>query len=552
MFKDINAAEKYLKINPAGKNSLLSPAAPIVLLEKKPDARLSEHVSYNNRYEGAMLAYTPLHHLIFEFLDIPLVMTSGNISEEPIASENQEAFDRLEKICDCFLVHNRDIYSKYDDSVIKIFNGREMMLRRARGYAPYPVKLDIDTGKKVVLATGAQEKNTFCIVKKNYAIVSQHTGDLDTIKTADFFRETIGRYRDLFGIKTITAAAYDLHPDYYSSKFAMGNFKNIRKVSVQHHIAHLAGVIAENSLLSKDKIFLGFSWDGSGFGSDGKIWGGETFFIDCSLNFTRVGSLNEKVLPGGSAAVLNPYKMAGVYIYSHFKNISESHINRMALSGSKSKDSDFKNFLFKYFPHYKKIFRQNELEMLTSQIISGYNSPLTTSMGRFFDAVSSLINVTHSVSYEGEAAIDLEMIADPGEKNSYKIKIDDTVFQPGSRQSEKKPQENYFIIDDHYIFSQIIDDFIKKTGIPAISAKFHNTLAQIILDICLYFKKHYNVWSIILSGGVFQNNVLISKAFKILEKNGFKVYTNFAVPVNDGGISLGQAYIAACEIARRN
>ncbi|MCL4416969.1 MAG: carbamoyltransferase HypF, partial [Actinobacteria bacterium] len=313
MFKDMETIKKYLDVSIREQSSLTSPAAPIVLLKKNKFLSLSKHVSYYNKYEGAMLPYTPLHHLLFNNIAFPLVMTSGNISEEPIASENTEALIELQNICDYFLTHNRDIYSKYDDSVIKIFNDTEMILRRARGYAPYPIKLSRDIGNKVILAAGAQEKNTFCILKKNYAIISQHIGDMDSAETLDFFQITMDNYKKLFNIDKTDLIVYDKHPDYAATKFAKHHFRYSKKIEVQHHKAHIASVIAENGLLEESKDqdnvrMLGFAWDGTGYGDDGKIWGSEIFIVEKilsknDLNFKRIGHIKEKYMPGGEITI---------------------------------------------------------------------------------------------------------------------------------------------------------------------------------------------------------------------------------------------------------
>ncbi|MCL4386161.1 MAG: carbamoyltransferase HypF, partial [Cyanobacteria bacterium] len=322
MFPDIEEIKKYLKVSNRETISLLSAASPVVLLRKRKNNNLSKQVSFYNKYDGVFLPYTPIHHLLFRSLRIPLVMTSGNISEEPISSKNDDAIKKLSNICDYFLVHNRDIYSKYDDSVIKIFNNKEMIIRRARGYAPYPVKLDYNIGNKVILATGAQEKNTFCLFKKNYAILSQHIGDLDNFDSMEFFKSTMDNYKKLFNIENIDIAAYDNHPGYYSTKFALKNFDSSIKTGVQHHKAHIAAVIAENNLLSQKnnlKNILGFAWDGTGYGDDGKIWGSEIFMVDKNLNFNLVGHLKEKYLPGGEITIKKPYRMALAYLYNLWK-----------------------------------------------------------------------------------------------------------------------------------------------------------------------------------------------------------------------------------------
>lgn len=519
MIKDTEYIKRNYRSNEKEIESLISPRAPIVLLEKNTiNYPVSRYVSLYNRYEGVMLPYTPLHHLIFDHIDIPLIMTSGNVSEEPIAAENAEAFEKLKDICDYFLIHDRDIYSRFDDSVIKIFDGREMLIRRARGYSPYPVKLVKDIGSQIIFAAGAHEKNTFCFLVKNYAILSQHIGDLDDIRSLEFYTSTFNHFRELFNINKIDAAAYDKHPAYASTTFT-SKLKNIKtRIEVQHHKAHIASVMAENGINGN---LIGFAWDGTGYGDDGKIWGSEIFEVNQDLNFIRVGHLKEKILPGGEISIKNPYRMAVSYLYQLWK------------SNGYSKNK-FYWFLYENLPFYKKIISKLEIEVIVKQIESGFNSPVTTSMGRLFDAVSSLLNCTHVSSFEGEAAIHLEMIANPEVKKKYPLKID---YINGT-----------YLIDDYYIFSQIFKDLQKKIPIGKISARFHNTLVSAVLEISNAIRKKSGICSVGLSGGVFQNNFLLERCFDILKEDGFKVYSNFNVPVNDGGISLGQSYISALKI----
>ncbi len=519
MVKDIEYIKKYYRLNEKEIESLISPRAPIVLLEKNTrNYPVSHYVSLYNRYEGVMLPYTPLHHLIFDHIDIPLIMTSGNISEEPIAAENAEAFEKLKDICDYFLMHDRDVYCRFDDSVIKIFDDREMIIRRARGYSPYPVKLKKDIGRQVVFAAGAHEKNTFCLLVKNYAILSQHIGDLDDTRSLEFYDSTFNHYRKLFNIKKIDAIAYDKHPAYASTKFA-AKLKNIEtRIEVQHHKAHIASVMAENDI---NENLIGFAWDGTGYGDDGKIWGSEIFKVNRDLNFIRVGHLKEKILPGGEISIKKPYRMAVSYLYHLWK------INGY----SKNK---FYRFLYDNLPFYKKIISNFEIEVIEKQMETGFNSPITTSMGRLFDAVSSVLDCTHVSSFEGEAAVHLEMITDYKVKEKYPLKID---YRNGR-----------YLIDDHHIFSQIFEDLQKKIPKDKISTRFHNTLASAVLEISNIIRKKSGIYRVGLSGGVFQNNFLLKRCFDILRKDGFEVYSNFNVSVNDGGISLGQIYISALKI----
>lgn len=528
MIGDIEWIRKYYRLSLEETDSLISAKAPIVLLRKNNSSYpLSHPVSFDNKYEGIMLPYTPIHHILFKYIAGPLVMTSGNISEEPIASGNDDAKERLKNICDYYLMHNRDIYSRYDDSVIRIFMDKEMILRRARGYAPYPIKISGHSGSKSVLATGAQEKNTFTILTRKYAISSQHIGDLDTYQSLEFFEDTLKNYKSLFGLDDFDIVAHDMHPDYRSTKIALNSVRNSNMLfPVQHHMAHIASVIAENNL---ECPLIGFAWDGTGYGIDGKIWGSEIFEVSSNLDFTRIAHLIEKALPGAAATINKPYRMAAVYL----KQLYERSNNNESLN-----DYIYNNMT--YGP-----VKIEEIDAICSQIETDFNSPMTTSMGRLFDAVSSILGCTHISTFEGEAAISLEMAIEE--------KYIDNMFKSNFKTIEKKYRYDTIIkksgerliIDDFDIFRQILDD--RENGISKglISFKFHNTLAFIVLDISMDHKISKKIKNIALSGGVFQNNYLLRLCYALLSNNNFNVYTNLKVPVNDGGISLGQAYFAA-------
>ncbi len=527
MFKDTGIVKNYFKLSKNEEKILLSSASPIVLLEKrkkiiKDAPRLSESVSFDNKFDGVMLPYTPLHHLLFSIVETPMIMTSGNLSEEPITSDNENAIEKLRDICDFFLIHDRPVYSKYDDSLVRLFNEREMILRRARGYAPYPVKLKGDLNFKTVISLGAQEKNTFCILKNRYALISQHLGDMDNFESDVFFKNTFKIYMDLFDIKNADILCIDKHPGYFTSEYGRDIVSKINKetklVAIQHHKAHAASVIAENNLIGK-KI-TAFSWDGTGYGDDGKIWGSEIFFIDRKMEFKRVGHLIEKILPGGEVTINKPYRMAVTYIYYSWK---KTH----------SDFEIFEDYLRKNFPHFDFI-KNEELKLLLFQIKNNYKSTDTTSMGRFFDAVSSALNIKHFATYEGEAAVSLEMNINKNSGNAYRI---DRIIKYNN-------ETGTFIIDDIGLFSYILKDLKNGKKSSFIALKFHNTLANIILEISKWMRYFYKTDTIVLSGGVFQNIFLIKKVFNLLEMNGFNAFTNLQVPVNDGGISLGQAFIA--------
>jgi len=343
-------------------------------------------------------------------------------------------------------------------------------------------------------------------------------GDLDDVESLKFYSSTFDHYQKLFNIEKIDTVVYDKHPSYASTKFAAELKNASTRIAVQHHKAHIASVMAENGV---NENLIGFAWDGTGYGDDGKIWGSEIFTVDGNLNFIRVGHLKEKVLPGGEITIKKPYRMAVSYLYHLWKR-----------NGS-SKDKFYK-FVYDNLPFYKKIISTFEIEAIEKQIETRFNSPVTTSMGRFFDAVSSLLDCTHVSSFEGEAAIHLEMMADNKVCEKYPLKVD--------------YKDGMYIIDDYYIFSRIFEELLKKIPKSKISAKFHNTLSGAVLEISSMIRKKSGISRVALSGGVFQNNYLLNRCFNILKKDGFKVYSNFKVPVNDGGISLGQAYIASLRI----
>lgn len=527
MIGNIEWIRKHYRLSPEEASSLKSARAPIVLLRKNSSTYpLSCSVSFENKYEGIMLPYTPIHHILFKYMPGPLVMTSGNISEEPIASGNNDAKKRLKNICDYYLMHNREIYSRYDDSVIRIFMDKEMVLRRARGYAPYPIKINGHAGSRSVLATGAHEKNTFTILTRKYAISSQHIGDLDTYQSLEFFEDTLINYKSLFGLDEFDIVAHDMHPDYRSTKIARSSISSNMLFPVQHHMAHISSVIAENNL---ECPLLGFAWDGTGYGTDGKIWGSEIFEVSSNLDFIRIGHLIEKALPGSAATIKKPYRMAAVYLRQLWKRNN---------SNESLRDYIYNNMA--YDP-----IKIEEIDAICGQIETDFNSPLTTSMGRLFDAVSSILDCTHVCTFEGEAAISLEMAIEE--------KYIDYIFKSNFKTIEKKyrydtiikKSDGKLIIDDYNIFRQIVDDYKNGISKGLISFKFHNTLACMVLNISMDHRISKKTKCIVLSGGVFQNDYLLRLCYALLNNNNFDVYTNLKVPVNDGGISLGQAYFAA-------
>lgn len=502
MCKDIERAMQFCKIGAEEEQFLQSIQRPIVLLEKLPECSISELVAPNNDYLGIMLPYTPLHYLLMDSPLLALVMTSGNISEEPIVLGNEEAKRRLADLADYFLVHNRDIQMRCDDSVARIYNGHEMMLRRSRGYAPYPV--DLDFSMKEILACGPELKNTFCLTRDNHVFISHHIGDLQNEEAYNYYQSSIEHYKNLFRISP-EIVAYDLHPDYLSTSYALAQ-EDVELVGVQHHHAHVASCMAENGL---DQQVIGVSCDGTGYGTDGTIWGCEFMLADYG-SFHRYAHLKYVPMPGGDAAAKEPYRMAISYLYSAF--------------GDDFTDLDI--------PLFSRIDK-NMAALLRRMIDQGINSPLTSSSGRLFDAVSSLIGICDVISYEAQAAIELEAIAAPDIKEAYGYKIDESVDSAAP-----------LIIDVREMIREIVIDMEHKMPQKVISAKFHNTVADFILALCERIKQEIGLERVALSGGTFQNKYLLSAVCDQLEERGFKPYFHKRVPTNDGGVSLGQAVIA--------
>ncbi|NOZ61444.1 MAG: carbamoyltransferase HypF, partial [Calditrichaeota bacterium] len=498
MARSIEKIEQFAAVSENDRRELQSPRRPIVLLPKKKSNTISNQVAPKNSFYGVMLPYTPLHYLLLENEFLALVMTSGNMTDEPIVIENDEAFRRLAKIADYFLVHNRDIYLRCDDSIVRTVENRTMITRRARGFVPQPILLSQKYPQ--ILACGAELKNTVCLTKENQAIVSQHIGDLKTEESFQFFLKTIDHLKKLFDIKP-EIIVYDLHPEYLSTKYAQEQaLKN--KIPVQHHHAHILSCVAEHNLQGP---VLGLAFDGTGYGTDEKIWGGEFLLVD-GAEFSRLAHLEYLPMPGGDMAIKEPW--------------------RMALSGL------FQAYGEELFdlplPLFKKI--PSEKQRIVLQMIKNkFNSPETSSLGRLFDLVSSLLNVCQRATYEGQPAIMLEQHA-PQEIE--KLKIYDWTF--------RKEGEKYIISSTHLI-QNIVQDLLVGENTEVIAGKFHRTLIEMFADMTLLLSREAGVKRIALSGGVFQNIKLLNGMVKKLSEKGLEVYFQEKVPTNDGGISLGQA-----------
>jgi hydrogenase maturation protein HypF len=462
-----------------------------------------------------MLPYTPLHYLLLERKKgeaeiLALVMTSGNMSEEPIAIGNEEALERLRPLADAFLLHDRDIHVRCDDSVTRVFQGKEAIIRRSRGYAPFPVRLNFEM--KQILACGAELKNTFCVTKENYAFLSQHIGDMENLETLDTFESGLEHFKRLFRVSP-EVVAYDLHPEYLATKYALDLRHHateqlsgeVQFVPVQHHHAHIASCLAENGVTEPA---IGVAFDGTGYGEDGQIWGGE-FLVADFQNFERRAHLKYVALPGGEAAIRKPYRMALSYLFN---------LPTALTSGL--------NLFERTDP--------GELQIIRRQIEGRINSPLTSSCGRLFDAVSSLLGICDVITYEGQAAIELEMLAEEGVKDGYHWPLPRGKFP--------------VIIDQEPILRNIIHDL--KVGVPkaVISAKFHNAVAEMVSGVCCLIRERDALSKVALSGGVFQNLYLLKRTLSHLKSRGFEPYIHHQVPCNDGGIALGQAVIANAKV----
>ncbi len=497
-------AMKHCSISDAEADLLKSSENPIVLLSwRKSNSNIVEDVAPKLDYLGVMLPYTPLHHLLLNEAGMPLVMTSGNLSEEPIAKDNDEALRRLSKIADYFILHNRGIYARYDDSVYMVEENRPVAVRRARGYAPYPVKLPYNSQQ--ILACGAELKNTFCLTRDNHAFISQHIGDMENEETMEHFENTVELYKRLFRIEP-EAIACDLHPEYLPSKYAV-DYASKRKlplVKVQHHHAHIASCLVENNIVGPA---IGVAFDGVGYGTDGAIWGGE-FLIADWYGFKRAGYFEYVPMPGGAAAIKKPYRMALGYLYSLLGDIE--------------------------LPGSLQNVKPAEIDIIKRQIQQKINCPLTSSVGRLFDAVAAITGVRYEIDYEAQAAIELETLGarcvEAHERALYPF---DFELKDGVR-----------IIRLEELFQAVLGDVKQNITVPEISTKLHNTVAYIAVKICQDIAEETGLKQVALSGGVFQNRLLLGQTQRQLEKAGFEVYTHHIVPCNDGGISLGQAVIA--------
>lgn len=498
----VKTITEYCLVSKSEQLQLESKERPIVLLQSKSMKDLSPLVAPSQNYLGFMLPYTPLHYLLLEPIDDnpPVwVMTSGNISDEPIAYKDEDAFQQLGKIADAFLIHNREIHMRIDDSVTRLIAGNYYPIRRSRGYAPNPVISPLNLPQ--ILATGAELKNTFCLTRDQYAFISHHIGDMENYETLQSFEEAIAHYQKLFRINPELIAS-DMHPDYLSTRYAIqyAQNKNIQNIQVQHHHAHLAACLADNQY-DKDDPVIGLCYDGTGYGTDGAIWGGEVL-IGNYAQYQRKFHLRYVPLPGGDISIRIPARMALAHLWAYQIDWDYSLPGVAALC-------------------------MEDKTVLDLQLSRQINTPKTSSMGRLFDAIASLIGVRHKVSYEGQAAIEMEALVDPDETDFYPVILENGLIDP-------KP-----------LFESIIVDLHKNTPISKLSARFHNSIVQLSVDVCTLLRSENKINTVALSGGVWQNKVLLEKTIKTLKNDQFDVMIHQSIPTNDGGISLGQALIAS-------
>ncbi len=508
MTADLAAARQLCIIDDASSALLTSHARPVVLLPRLPDAAVAPSAAPGNRQLGVMLPYTPLHHLLLAAAGRPLVLTSGNVSDEPIAYHDGDALDRLRGIADAFLTHDRAIHIRTDDSVARAFAGRPVLLRRSRGYAPEPVT--VRTGfPRPVLACGAELKNTFCLAKDRHAFVSHHIGDLENAETLRSFVEGISHYSRLFDIVP-QVVAYDLHPEYLSTKYAL-DLDGVDLVGVQHHHAHIASCLADNGPdYSTGGPVIGVAFDGTGYGTDGTIWGGEFLIADLA-GFTRGGHLAPVPMPGGAAAIRQPWRMAAAYLHEAGLDVAGLGVAR------------------------RNAARWDAIVSMARHRDPGQvNAPLTSSAGRLFDAIAAILDVRDEISYEGQAAIELEQRADPAEAGAYRAGIESSAP---------------FRANGADLISAAVEDLMAGVPTELIAARFHNGIATVILDGCVLLRERHGLNTVALSGGVFQNLLLLGRTVTRLDAHGFTVLTHSRVPCNDGGISLGQAAVAATTAA---
>ena len=521
MARDIEVVKRYAHLDELAADALCSPAAPIVLLQRKQQHKLPGDLAPDSRELGFMLPYSPLHHLLLEPWDTPLVMTSGNLSDEPQCIDNEEAIHRLGELADTVLLHDREIVNRVDDSVLRVMAGRPRPLRRARGYAPAPLRLhESFATADHLLALGGDLKNTFCLLDGRNATLSQHLGDLSEARARDAFEHTVQLYLDLFAFEP-SAIAVDLHPGYHGHQHgsALAKALDAPLLQIQHHHAHIASVMAESGLSIDHPPVIGIALDGMGFGDDGMLWGGEVLLADFRHS-RRLAHLEKIPLPGGDRAALEPWRNLYARLQQHgqLEAILQRHASLPACAH----------------------LRQQPLEMLQNMLTRQLNSPLSSSTGRLFDAVAAALDLhKESLHHEGQAAMALEQLAleaDPG-CPPYPLQIDRSGELP--------------VIVTSSLWPTLFADIDKGRRTKEIARAFHHGLADCLLDLATGLASEHQTRFVALSGGVLQNRLLLERLNQGLRAQGLETLVHEQVPANDGGISLGQAAIAAARLAQR-
>ncbi len=498
---DVGAARALCRLSSDEEMILTGRRRPIVLLERRgdPTVEVAPSVAPENRSLGVMLPYAPLHHLLAHDAARALVLTSGNVSDEPIAYRDEDAVERLARIADAFLSHDRPIHIRTDDSVLRVVRGRERPIRRSRGYVPEPITVPW-TFDRPVLACGAELKNTFAVAKDRRVFVSHHIGDLENAETLRSFTQGIAHFRRIFDV-TPEVVAHDLHPEYLSTKFAM-DLEGVELIGVQHHHAHIASCLADNG---ETGPVIGVAFDGTGFGTDGTIWGGEFLVADLA-GWERAGHLERIPLPGGEAAIREPWRMAAAYVDAALGPDAPSDLAVAERNRGRWDD-------------------------VIAVGRAGLNSPLTSSAGRLFDAVAALVGVRDTINYEGQAAIELEQLADPFEPGEYDVRV----LAEHGRPLEVRGTD---------LVHAVVADLGAGTSARLVAARFHGGVRRAIVTTAAAIRDRTGLETVALSGGVFQNLLLETTTVAALEDLGFRVLTHARVPPNDGGISLGQAAVA--------
>lgn len=515
----------HVHVSDREKDMLNSFNRPIVLLEKKHikgNAGLSKAIAPFNTCLGVMLPYTPLHYLLLEKGPDILVMTSGNRSGEPLSIDNKDAVNAFSHIADFFILHDRDIYFRADDSIVRVQAGHSRFIRRSRGYAPLPLDINFENLPNI-LGCGAEMKNTICLTKNSKVFLSQHIGELKNHKTEDFYIKSIDHLKKILDVEP-EIIAHDMHPDYISTRYANTlAMTGGKKIAVQHHHAHAVSCMAENNL--KEQI-IAITLDGTGYGTDGHIWGGE-ILLSTHKNFKRAAQLYYIPMPGGDKAVLEPWRMAASALFKAFG----------------------KNFMDLDIQYIKEMDIQ-KLEFIVDMIQKELNSPFTSSAGRLFDAISSLLCLRHEISHESQAAMELEYVAS---EPKFKFKQKPYAFSIIKKQGTNKNiynSDKYFEIDLMPCIREIVGDLIDKTSHNIISQKFHQTMITSFANTTKKIASDAEIDKIVLSGGVFNNNLILTGMVKALEENNLKVFTHSKVPTGDGGICLGQVVSAGAQMEK--